>query len=123
MAYLSTFLTGGIVAVAGGMISGSVTDIQSATIAFGIGAIANVASIADIIPDFPPFAYSIIFSVVAFAAIAALLLNPHIGSILIPLAFPLIIVETTKNATESCKNNTLRLLATAMVFCYNKHIV
>ena len=49
--YLITFLTGGVGSVLGGIISGSVTDIQSGLIAFGIGAFANVAAkgIADMI--------------------------------------------------------------------------
>ena len=49
--YLSAFALGGIGSFAGGLISGSVTDLQSAAIAFGIGAIANVAAkgIADLI--------------------------------------------------------------------------
>jgi len=49
--YLSAFALGGIGSVAGGWISGSVTDFQSAAIAFGIGAIANVVAkgIADLI--------------------------------------------------------------------------
>lgn len=38
--YLTTFATGGIGSVLGGMISGSVTDLQSGLIAFGIGAVA-----------------------------------------------------------------------------------
>ena len=42
--YLTTFATGGIGSVLGGMISGSVTDLQSGLIAFGIGAVANVAA-------------------------------------------------------------------------------
>lgn len=37
--YLTTFATGGIGSVLGGMISGSVTDLQSGLIAFGIGAV------------------------------------------------------------------------------------
>ena len=39
--YLSVFALGGNGSVAGGLISGSVTDFQSAAIAFGIRAIAN----------------------------------------------------------------------------------
>ncbi len=42
--YLITFATGGIGSVLGGMISGSVTDLQSGLIAFGVGAVANVAA-------------------------------------------------------------------------------
>ena len=42
--YLTTFATGGIGSVLGGMISGSVTDFQSGLIAFGVGAVANVAA-------------------------------------------------------------------------------
>ena len=42
--YLTTFATGGIGSVLGGMISGSVTDLQSGLIAFGVGAVANVAA-------------------------------------------------------------------------------
>ena len=42
--YLTTFATGGIGSVLGGMISGSVTDLQSGLIAFGIGAVANAAA-------------------------------------------------------------------------------
>ena len=42
--YLTTFITGGVGSVAGGLISGSVTDLQSGLIAFGIGAVANVAA-------------------------------------------------------------------------------
>ena len=42
--YLTTFATGGVGSVLGGMISGSVTDLQSGLIAFGIGAVANVAA-------------------------------------------------------------------------------
>ncbi len=42
--YLTTFATGGIGSVLGGMISGSVTDLQSGLIAFGIGAVGNVAA-------------------------------------------------------------------------------
>ena len=42
--YLTTFATGGIGSVLGRMISGSVTDLQSGLIAFGIGAVANVAA-------------------------------------------------------------------------------
>ena len=42
--YLSAFAFGGFGSVAGGLISGSVTDVQSAAIAFGIGAFANVAA-------------------------------------------------------------------------------
>ena len=42
--YLTTFATGGIGSVLGGMISGSVTDFQSVLIAFGVGAVANVAA-------------------------------------------------------------------------------
>ena len=42
--YLTTFATGGIGSVIGGIISGSVTDVQSGLIAFGIGAISTVAA-------------------------------------------------------------------------------
>ena len=49
--YLTTFATGGIGSVLGGIISGSVTDFQSGLIAFGVGGVANVAAkgIADLI--------------------------------------------------------------------------
>ena len=42
--YLTTFATGGIGSVLGGIISGSVTDLQSVLIAFGVGAVANVVA-------------------------------------------------------------------------------
>ena len=42
--YLTASATGGIGSVLGGMISGSVTDVKSGFIAFGIGAVANVAA-------------------------------------------------------------------------------
>ena len=44
IAYLTTFLSGGIGSVIGGLISGSVYDLQSAVIAFGIGAVANISA-------------------------------------------------------------------------------
>ena len=49
--YLTAFASGGVGSVLGGMISGSVTDLRSGLVAFGIGAIANVAAkgIADLI--------------------------------------------------------------------------
>lgn len=42
--YLTTFATGGIGSVLGGIISGSVTDLQSGLIAFWVGAVANVVA-------------------------------------------------------------------------------
>ena len=49
--YLTSFFAGGAGSVLGGIISGSVTDLQSGLVAFGIGAIANVAArgISDLI--------------------------------------------------------------------------
>ena len=49
--YLTSFFTGGAGSFLGGIISGSVTDLQSGLVAFGIGAIANVAAraISDLI--------------------------------------------------------------------------
>jgi len=44
LSYLGTFAIGGIASVAGGWISGSVTDFNSGLIAFGIGGFANVAA-------------------------------------------------------------------------------
>ncbi len=44
ISWLGTILLGGIGSVAGGLISGSVTDWESAAWAFGIGAVANVAA-------------------------------------------------------------------------------
>jgi hypothetical protein len=43
-AYLMSGLTGGVGSLAGGIISGSVTDLQSGLIAFGIGAAAGMVS-------------------------------------------------------------------------------
>ncbi len=42
VAYLTTFISGGTGSLIGGIISGSVTDSQSALIAFGVGSFANV---------------------------------------------------------------------------------
>ena len=42
LSYLGTFFAGGFASIAGGLISGSVDSWQTALIAFGIGAIANV---------------------------------------------------------------------------------
>lgn len=44
VSWLGTILLGGFGSVAGGLISGSVTDWESAAWAFGIGAVANVAA-------------------------------------------------------------------------------
>ena len=60
------------------------------------GAIANVARIADNTPFVPTWANSLIFAVVAFAAIAAALSKPHKGCILMPFAFAEIKAEINK---------------------------
>ena len=51
LSYLGTFATGGVASVVGGVVSGSVNNVQTALIAFGIGSIANVAArgISDLI--------------------------------------------------------------------------
>ena len=51
LSYLGTFATGGVSAVVGGFISGSVNNAQTALIAFGLGSFANVVArgISDLI--------------------------------------------------------------------------
>ena len=55
--------------------------------AYAQGAIAKVARMAERTPFLPTWANCAIFSVVAFAAIAAALSKPQMGSMLMPLAF------------------------------------
>ena len=44
LSYLGTFFIGGVASVTGGLISGSVNSWETAALAFGIGAVANVAA-------------------------------------------------------------------------------
>ena len=44
LSYLGTFATGGVASVVGGVVSGSVNNVQTALVAFGLGSFANVAA-------------------------------------------------------------------------------
>ena len=71
---------------------------------------------ADRMPAVPAWANSLMFSVVAFAAMAAALSKPHTGAMLTPLA-----LELTSAATNSVNTHTTssedRIVCTNAAFC------
>ena len=77
---------------------------------------AKVARIAERMPAVPAWANSLMFCVVAFAAIAAALSKPQTGCILIPLA-----LELTSAAIKSVNTQTTsrdeRTVCTIAAFC------
>ena len=80
------------------------------------GAMAKVARIADRMPAVPAWAKPSMFSVVAFAAMAAALSKPHTGCMLIPWALLLTRAATNRVNTHTT-SSVDRIVCTKAAFC------